>query len=147
MSNVASLHLISFVPCPSDYANEPRYFDLFTLAPGGVCEGNAFGSICLYVCLYVHASNSKTISPIDLIFYTKRSILMALPSTKINRIRIHNWAQDFIKGFFTIAIYTVGPYMATKYAMMYECVMMKKCVMTSKGHHSQRDSAISDCLV
>ena len=73
LSNVASLNLISFVPCPSDYANEPRYFYQFTLAPGGVCEGNAFGSICLFVCLSVHASNSKTIAPIDLILYTKRS--------------------------------------------------------------------------
>ena len=27
------------------------------------------------------------------------------------------------------------------------CVTMKKCIMTSKVHHSERGSAISDCVV
>ena len=35
------------------------------------CEGNAFGSACLFVCLRVRVRNSKTIALIDLIFYPR----------------------------------------------------------------------------
>ena len=38
---------------------------VITLAPGGECEGYAFG------CLSVRMRNSKTIAPIDLIFVYK----------------------------------------------------------------------------
>ena len=41
---------------------------IITLAPGEECVGNAFGSVCLSV----RTRNSKTISPIDLIFLHKK---------------------------------------------------------------------------
>ena len=39
---------------------------MFTLIPGGECEGTAFGSVCLYTSYYTR--NPKPISPIDFIF-------------------------------------------------------------------------------
>ena len=47
---------------------------MFTLAPGEECEGHAFGSVCLYVCLSVRMR-------IDLIFlhnkyYARGSVLL-----------------------------------------------------------------------
>ena len=36
--------------------------------------------------------------------------------------------------------------MASKYAVMSNVRYDEKCVITSKGHHSERGSAISDCL-
>ena len=40
---------------------------LISLAPGDECRRNAFGSVCLFVC---PDANSKTIAPVDLMFYT-----------------------------------------------------------------------------
>ena len=40
----------------------------FTLAPIEACEVNAFGSVCLSICLPVCACHSKTFPTIDLIF-------------------------------------------------------------------------------
>ena len=37
--------------------------------------------------------------------------------------------------------------MPSKYAITSKCVMMKKCIMTSHVHPSERGSVISDCLV
>ena len=44
-----------------------------TLAPGEECEGNAFGHVCLSLCrsMSVQTRNSKTIAPINLIFFTQ----------------------------------------------------------------------------
>ena len=52
---------------------------LVTLAPRGACESSASGSVCLSVCLSDRACNSKTIAPIDLITYTRRSMLWLGP--------------------------------------------------------------------
>ena len=43
---------------------------LWFVIPRG--ERNAFGSVCLFVCLYVRRRNSKAIAPIDLIFVHKK---------------------------------------------------------------------------
>ena len=40
---------------------------VITLALGEECEGNAFGSVCLSVCMSVRMFNSKTTAPIALI--------------------------------------------------------------------------------
>ena len=37
---------------------------LVTLARGEECEGNAFGSVCLDVCMSVRTSNSEIVAPI-----------------------------------------------------------------------------------
>ena len=65
---------------------------LVTLSRGGQwssyprsCEGSAF-VFCLFVS--VHAHNSKTITPIDLIFYTLRSIPLARYSSKMIEIAV-----------------------------------------------------------
>ena len=50
---------------------------VITLAPGGDCEGTAFGYVCLYSAIvFDRARNSTTtIVPIDLIFvFTRRTI-------------------------------------------------------------------------
>ena len=60
---------------------------LITLALEDDCESHAFGSVCMSV----RTLNSKTIGPIDLIFFTfiKSSIPVAQFSSKI-------WAQEII---------------------------------------------------
>ena len=45
---------------------------LVTLTPGEECEGSAFGSICLSICMSVRMRNSKIIAPIGLIFLYKK---------------------------------------------------------------------------
>ena len=59
-------------------------------APGEECEGSAFGSVCLSVCLFVSlcAHNSKTIAQIDFIFYTRRIIPVGQVSSKKTLIRM-----------------------------------------------------------
>ena len=54
-----------------DMFTSPLHACLVTLAPGEECEGNAFGSVSLSVCMSVRARNSKTIAPINLIFFTQ----------------------------------------------------------------------------
>ena len=56
-----------------------------TLAPGEECEGNAFGSVCLSVCLSVRTRKSRTISPI---FLHKKYVPMARSFSKM--VRIHD---------------------------------------------------------
>ena len=45
---------------------------LIILAPGGECEGSAFWSVYLSVCMSVQARNSKTFAQFDLIFLYKK---------------------------------------------------------------------------
>ena len=54
------------------------------LSPGGECEVACILT-CLFVCLSVHAHNSKNIAQIDLISITRKSIRMALPSSKMEK--------------------------------------------------------------
>ena len=76
---------------------------LIILTPGEECKVIDLGmSVCLYV-WSVRAHNSKTIAPIDFIFYTRSIVLLARSYSKIIRIGIQIWSQEFIKGFFTIA--------------------------------------------
>ena len=46
-------------------------FIIFTPAPWEECEWDAFGSVCVSICLSVRMCNSKTNSLIDLIFFTQ----------------------------------------------------------------------------
>ena len=73
-------------------------FSIFTLASGWG-GGRGEGCACGYVCLSIRSRNSKTIAPIDLIFYTRRSIPVAQSSSKKIQIR----TPVFIKAFLTIA--------------------------------------------
>ena len=58
-------------------------------------EGSVLGSRCLSV----RALNPKTLTPIDLFFYTRSSIPVDRSSSNFIVIRI--WTQEFIKGDWT----------------------------------------------
>ena len=73
---------------------------IVTLAPEGVCDGSAFGSVCLSA----RTRSSKTIATIDLIFLHRKEYSHGQSSSKIIRI----WTQQFIKGFFTINCIVFG---------------------------------------
>ena len=88
----------------------------------------------LSVCMSVRVRNSKTIAPIDLIFYTRSITAMAQSSSKKTWIRIRIWTQECI---FKDSSPLVD---RTKYAIK---VLLGKHVLWG----NERGSLISDCLV
>ena len=106
---------------------------VITLAPGVGYEGNAFGSVCLSVCLLLR---------LTWFFYTRSIIPMARFTVKMIRFGIRICTQEFILGFFAIERH--GKICHQSMPQHQTCVVMKICIITS---HSERWSVISDCLV
>ena len=107
-------------------------------------------SACVFVCLSVVRVTQKTIAPIDLIFFHKnlRSIIpVARSSFKMMRVGIQIWTQEFNKWLFTIASARQDNICHQCMPQRQMCVVIKTCIMTSKVHHSEWGSTISDCLV
>ena len=108
-----------------------------TLAPIKECEGNAFGYVCLSICLSGCITQKHCSDLLD--FVTQEVLYPWLgPPLRSSGSRSGSGLENIFKDFSPLGD-------RNKICHRMICVMMKTCIMTSYVHHSERGSVISDC--
>ena len=123
------------------YSSICRSIQLTFLEPRSYreCEANAFGSVCMFVCVTFGVHSTKTITPIDFYLFTQEGVYPCLdPPVRWSGSGLQNLLKDS------------SPLRdRTKYDIEVRNDVndaLKTCFIRWKARHSERGSAISDCL-